>query len=230
MENNRFIVVMGWMMTTLGLNGNELLAYALIYGYSQEGAGAYFGSLAHTAEALNISRRAVSDVLDRLVQKGVIAKEQVEINGVRRCLYKAVVPDEAVPAPAPPTPAPSPSKPARPRFTPPTREEVAAYCEQIGCTIDVDRFCDYYEANGWVQGRGKPIKDWKATVRNWLRTEGYGQRNHQGSKEAALAQHRARLASEIAGIDARYRAQDSRGHDASGVPKEAQPGVGGCNT
>lgn len=230
MEKSRYIVVMGWMMTSLGLNGNDLLAYALIYGYSQDSEGCYFGSLSHTAERLNISRRAAADVLSRLVEKGHLVKKQVVIDGIQRCTYKAVVPAEAAPTPAPPTPAPSPSKPARPRFTPPTREEVAAYCEQIGCTIDVDRFCDYYEANGWVQGRGKPIKDWRATVRNWLRTEGYGQGNHRGSKETTLAQHRARLASEIAGIDARYRAQDARGHDARGVPEEAQPGVGGCNT
>ena len=52
------------------------------------------------------------------------------------------------------------------RFTPPTREEIIAFCEESGLEIDVDRFIDYYTANGWMIGKNK-MKDWKATVRNW---------------------------------------------------------------
>ena len=55
----------------------------------------------------------------------------------------------------------------RTRFTPPTVEEVAEYCKERGNSIDPQRFVDFYTANGWVQGKGKPIKDWKATVRLW---------------------------------------------------------------
>ena len=55
----------------------------------------------------------------------------------------------------------------RKRFTPPTVEEVRAYCQERNNSIDPDAFVDYYTANGWVQGRGKPIKDWRATVRTW---------------------------------------------------------------
>lgn len=58
--------------------------------------------------------------------------------------------------------------PRAPRFTPPTVEEVRAYCQEAGCTlVNPDRFVDFYEANGWVQGKGKPIKNWKASVRTW---------------------------------------------------------------
>lgn len=66
-------------------------------------------------------------------------------------------------------------KEKRKRFTPPTLEEVAAYCRERGNRIDPERFIDYYTANGWVQGKGKPIKDWKAAVRTW-------ERNGSGSK------------------------------------------------
>lgn len=55
------------------------------------------------------------------------------------------------------------------RFTPPTLEEVKAYCEERNNGIDPQRFIDYYSANGWVQGKGKPIKDWKACIRTWER-------------------------------------------------------------
>lgn len=54
------------------------------------------------------------------------------------------------------------------RFIPPTVEEVAAYCRKHGYDIDAEAFVSYYTANGWVQGRGRPIKDWKACVRTWV--------------------------------------------------------------
>lgn len=60
-------------------------------------------------------------------------------------------------------------KPPRTRFSPPAVEDVRAYCVERGNSVDAERFCDYYVANGWVQGKGKPIKDWRATVRTWER-------------------------------------------------------------
>lgn len=60
-------------------------------------------------------------------------------------------------------------KPPRTRFSPPSLEDVRAYCVERGNTVDAERFCDYYAANGWVQGKCKPIKDWRATVRTWER-------------------------------------------------------------
>ena len=57
------------------------------------------------------------------------------------------------------------------RFKPPTVEEVREYCIERNNRVDPERFVDYYTANGWVQGKGKPIKDWKAAVRNWERNE-----------------------------------------------------------
>lgn len=57
------------------------------------------------------------------------------------------------------------------RFVPPTVEEVAAYCRKRGNGIDPETFVDYYRANGWIQGKGKPIKDWQACVRTWEKRE-----------------------------------------------------------
>lgn len=53
------------------------------------------------------------------------------------------------------------------RFVPPTVEEVRAYCQERRNAVDPQRFVDFYTANGWTQGRGKPIKDWRAAVRTW---------------------------------------------------------------
>lgn len=63
------------------------------------------------------------------------------------------------------------SKKARPRFTKPTVEQVSDYAAELGNpTFDAAHFIDYYESNGWKVGRN-PMKDWKATVRNWVRKD-----------------------------------------------------------
>ena len=53
------------------------------------------------------------------------------------------------------------------KFEPPTVEEVEAYCKERGNNINARELVDFYTANGWVQGKGKPIKDWRAVVRTW---------------------------------------------------------------
>lgn len=50
--------------------------------------------------------------------------------------------------------------------TPPTTEEVEAYCRERGNDIDASRFVDYYAVSGWKRG-GKSIEDWRALIRLW---------------------------------------------------------------
>ena len=57
------------------------------------------------------------------------------------------------------------------RFTPPTVDEVRDYCQERGSSVDPEKFVDFYSANGWKQGRNKPIVDWKAAVRTWERSD-----------------------------------------------------------
>lgn len=56
--------------------------------------------------------------------------------------------------------------PSSRRFTPPTVDEVAAYCRERGNGVDAQRFVDFYTASGWMRGK-TPVKDWKACVRTW---------------------------------------------------------------
>lgn len=57
------------------------------------------------------------------------------------------------------------------RFRKPTADEVSDFAAEIGCpTFDAQHLIDYYESNGWKVGRN-PMKDWKATVRNWVRKD-----------------------------------------------------------
>ena len=60
--------------------------------------------------------------------------------------------------------------PTRKRFTPPTVDEVRAYCQNRQNGVDPQRFVDYYSSNGWMVGKNK-MKDWKAAVRTWEQKE-----------------------------------------------------------
>ena len=58
------------------------------------------------------------------------------------------------------------------RFVKHTLEQIKEYCLERNNNVDSERFFNYYEANGWVQGKSrKPIKDWKACIRTWEQTE-----------------------------------------------------------
>ena len=54
---------------------------------------------------------------------------------------------------------------------PPSREEVESFAkaECLG-KVNLDKFFDYYNANGWMVGKN-PMRDWKAVLRNWNRNE-----------------------------------------------------------
>jgi len=51
------------------------------------------------------------------------------------------------------------------RFAVPTEEELLSYCQEKGLSIDVNRFQDHYESNGWMVGKNK-MKSWQAALRN----------------------------------------------------------------
>ena len=59
------------------------------------------------------------------------------------------------------------------RFYPPTLEELKKYIADNKYNVDPERFIDYYTANGWTVGKNR-MKDWKAVVRNWDRSQKSG--------------------------------------------------------
>ena len=59
------------------------------------------------------------------------------------------------------------------KFTPPSVEQLKEYQAEKGLTFDPENFIDYWASVGWKRGR-TPMKDWKATARNWARNESNG--------------------------------------------------------
>lgn len=78
------------------------------------------------------------------------------------------------------------------RFTPPTVEEVRAYCIERGNNINAEHFIDYYTSNGWLVGKNK-MKDWKAAIRTWERN-GYSNNSKKyGENGIAISNEKSDL-------------------------------------
>ena len=88
-KNENYILIQGWMITELKLKGNELLIYAIIYGFSQAENQVFNGSLQYLAEWTNSTKQGVIKCLKSLVDKGYIEKEDKYINNVKFCEYYA---------------------------------------------------------------------------------------------------------------------------------------------
>ena len=57
-----------------------------------------------------------------------------------------------------------------PHFTPPSVEEVSAYCKERNNKVNAEQFINFYQSKGWLVGNTK-MKDWKAAVRTWEQRE-----------------------------------------------------------
>lgn len=49
-NDGNYITIQGWMRTDLKLSGNELIVYAIIYGFSQNKQGEFTGSAQYLAD------------------------------------------------------------------------------------------------------------------------------------------------------------------------------------
>ena len=52
------------------------------------------------------------------------------------------------------------------RFKKPSLEELELYCVERKNKVDIIKFFNFYESNGWKVGKN-PMKDWRACVRTW---------------------------------------------------------------
>ena len=86
-KDENFIAIQGWMLNKLNLKGNELIVYAVIYGFSQDDESRFTGSRRYLAEWCGCTMKTVDNALSSLVAKGLIAKHDKTINGVHLCDY-----------------------------------------------------------------------------------------------------------------------------------------------
>lgn len=88
-NRKNYVSVQGFMVRDLQLKGNELLIYAIIYGFSQAENQVFSGSLQYLADWTNSTKQGVLRCLKSLIKKGFIQKNDKTINGVKFCEYCA---------------------------------------------------------------------------------------------------------------------------------------------
>ena len=86
-QNENYVVIQGWMINDLHLKGNELIVYAVIYGFAQTEGQFFKGSLQYLADWTNSTKQGVVKNLKSLIEKGFIKKNDKYINGVKFCEY-----------------------------------------------------------------------------------------------------------------------------------------------
>lgn len=59
------------------------------------------------------------------------------------------------------------SKPPKPKFVPPTLDEIREYCKSRNSSVDPVKFFDYFDAGNWVDSKGNKVKNWKQKLITW---------------------------------------------------------------
>lgn len=184
MKNHNFYNVQGWMINNLKLRGNELICYAVIYCFCQDGVSKYMGGVKYLMGWMNASEPTVLKALEGLTEKKLIKKEE----SGKRCFYtitkESLVEDEEI------TKEPlveitkeslvdnkniynknkkkvsKDTQKKNARFNKPNIDDIDTYIKEKGLHFDAEQFYDYYQSKGWVVGKS-PMKDWKAACRTW---------------------------------------------------------------
>lgn len=222
---------MGWYITIqqemrddLGLKGNELIVFAFINGYSQEGQGCYYGSLANLQRVCGIaSRQTATDVLKSLRAKGYIVKTEQVVNGVKMVSY-SVSPrfgqgvrkvDRGCPESGHNNKEDininSLYNKGAVRFQRPSLDDIRAYCSSRGNDVDPEQFYDFYESKGWMVGK-TPMKDWHAAIRTWEKREKEVAPRKRERKESVL-EHNLRVMDQMFGTDMHAQAYGNGGRE-----------------
>nr|UVM90682.1 MAG: replication initiator protein A [Bacteriophage sp.] len=149
-NDNNFVTIQGWMRTKLNLKGNELLAYAVIYGFSQTDGAKFTGSRKYLAEWCGCSMATIDRTLNSLVDKGLISRTSyVTKHGYRAVEYAAMGPsrldessaaescaadtdDPRIPAAEPQPLLNEPQTPVQPKEPDPTEEIVDHLNQRAG--------------------------------------------------------------------------------------------------
>lgn len=90
LNDKNYIAIADWMISDFDFNTKELLCYAIIYGFSQDGESVFSGSLNYLSTWLGVRRDNVLRYLNGLVEKGVITKEKKSSAAKSWCEYRVV--------------------------------------------------------------------------------------------------------------------------------------------
>ena len=89
-SDQHFLIEFYWM-TKLGLKGNELRMYALIYSYSQDNQGTLFASIDYIKRRLSLkSRTSVFEIINKLIDMNLVKKIERYEGNIRLVEYEII--------------------------------------------------------------------------------------------------------------------------------------------
>lgn len=184
-RNENSFIISGWMINELGLSGNALMIFAIIFGFSQDGESCFTGSRKYLCDFTGATKPTVDKALNDLIDKGYILKYVEKRNDVIYNRYQInlnILNFTGSKESLPPCKETLPNNKVdnkdikeniiidnikeSKRFVKPTLEEVQSYINEKGYHFSAQKFIDYYDSVGWKIGKS-PMKDWKAACRTW---------------------------------------------------------------
>lgn len=89
-SSDNYITIKAFMVNELHLSGNELIVYAVIYGFSQDGSSWFTGSRKYLAAWCQTSEKSVTHNLKKLLDAGLIEKRTHYEHGCTINDYRAI--------------------------------------------------------------------------------------------------------------------------------------------
>lgn len=87
MKNENYFQVSGWMINCLELEGTNLIVFAIIYGFAQDGQSKFTGSIKYLQRCTGKSKNTVMKSLSELVEVGLIKKHSTILNSIKLNSY-----------------------------------------------------------------------------------------------------------------------------------------------
>ena len=91
MKDSQYINIQGWMGKHLGLRANDLICFAVIYGFSMDGESQFKGNLKYLSACMFASQPTVLLALNKLQECNLILKQDDVVKGKKRCYYSTNV-------------------------------------------------------------------------------------------------------------------------------------------
>lgn len=90
MKDDSYYVIQSFMVNELGLSGNELILYAIVYGFTQDGVNWFYGTREYLSGCTNLSKTSVTRCLHALIDKGMIERREISDKTGKRVEYRAL--------------------------------------------------------------------------------------------------------------------------------------------
>ena len=90
LKSDNYINIQGFMKTELGLSGSELICYAIIFGFSQDGESEFGKGVPYIADWLGCTYQTALSVIKKLIDKGLVSKRETTTPKGRKMIYRVV--------------------------------------------------------------------------------------------------------------------------------------------